>query len=96
MELEKLTAFAKRRDELLNDSVALEAWLNYAFSEEFVFKIEDAIVNGTGSGCRWIFERAVTSRQQRSEPGNPDHRRGKHPQDVGPHAGRLPTTRLAV
>jgi len=32
-----------------DDSVALEAWLNTP-SGRIVFKIEDAIVNGTGSG----------------------------------------------
>lgn len=50
MELEKLTGLCYATDELLADSVALEAWLNQAFSDEFVFKIEDAILNGTGAG----------------------------------------------
>lgn len=50
MELEKLTGLCYATDELLQDSVALEAWLRDAFQEEMIFRIEDAIINGTGAG----------------------------------------------
>lgn len=50
MELDKLTGLCYATDELLQDSMALEAWLRQAFDDEFTFKVEDAIVNGTGAG----------------------------------------------
>jgi HK97 family phage major capsid protein len=50
MTLDKLTGLCYATDELLQDSTALAAWLYQAFSDEFLFKIEDAIINGTGSG----------------------------------------------
>jgi len=50
MELDKLTGLCYATDELLQDSAALEEWLKQAFSDEMTFKLEDAIVNGNGSG----------------------------------------------
>ncbi|RUU47413.1 phage major capsid protein [Mesorhizobium sp. M6A.T.Ca.TU.002.02.2.1] len=50
MELDKLTGLCYATDELLQDSTALESWLRQAFADEFVFRIEDAIMNGNGSG----------------------------------------------
>lgn len=50
MELEKLTGLCYATSELLADSQALEGWLGAAFASEFTFKIEDAILNGTGAG----------------------------------------------
>jgi HK97 family phage major capsid protein len=50
MELDKLTGLCYVTDELLQDSVALESIITQAFRDEFTFKIEDSIVNGTGSG----------------------------------------------
>lgn len=50
MELEKLTGLCYATDELLQDAVALESWMQQAFSDEFTFKVEDAVVNGTGAG----------------------------------------------
>ncbi|SER57864.1 phage major capsid protein [Rhizobium sp. NFR03] len=50
MELDKLTGLCYATDELLQDSTALESWLRQAFADEFLFKIEDAIINGTGAG----------------------------------------------
>ncbi|QXZ79656.1 phage major capsid protein [Rhizobium sp. L51/94] len=50
MDLDKLTGLCYATDELLQDSTALAAWLYQAFSDEFLFKIEDAIVNGSGAG----------------------------------------------
>lgn len=50
MELDKLTGLCYATDELLRDSTALGQWLLGAFDEEFTFKIEDAVVNGTGNG----------------------------------------------
>lgn len=48
--LKKLTGLFYATEELLSDSAALGAMSTQAFSEEFGFKIDDAIVNGTGVG----------------------------------------------
>lgn len=48
--LKKLTGMAYVTDELLQDTVALDAWLRQAFEAEFGFKLDDAIINGVGSG----------------------------------------------
>ena len=50
MELTKLVGLCYATDELLQDTTALAAWIDQAFEEEFVFRIEDAIMNGTGAG----------------------------------------------
>ncbi|MEY9383739.1 HK97 family phage major capsid protein [Bradyrhizobium japonicum] len=50
MELDKLTGLCYATDESLQDAAVLEPWLKEAFNTEFTFKLEDAIVNGTGVG----------------------------------------------
>ncbi|GLK67015.1 phage major capsid protein [Hansschlegelia plantiphila] len=50
MELDKLTGLCYATDELLQDTTALSSWIGQAFQDEFIFKIEDAVVNGTGAG----------------------------------------------
>lgn len=50
MDLDKLTGLCYATDELLQDTTALEAWIKEAFNTEFTFKLEDAIINGTGAG----------------------------------------------
>lgn len=50
MELDKITAACYVTGELLKDSVALEALVRMAFSDEIQFKLEDAIMQGTGAG----------------------------------------------
>jgi HK97 family phage major capsid protein len=50
LDLKKLTGLCYATEELLSDSVALGAILQDAFSDEFGFKIDDAIMNGTGAG----------------------------------------------
>lgn len=50
LNLKKLTGLAYVTDELLQDAVALEQVLMQAFSEEIGFKLDDAIIRGTGSG----------------------------------------------
>lgn len=50
MDLDKLTGLCYATDELLQDTSALESWIKEAFNVEFTFKLEDAIINGTGSG----------------------------------------------
>ncbi|MGR4927285.1 phage major capsid protein [Bradyrhizobium sp. CAR08] len=50
MELDKLTGLCYATDESLQDAAILEPWLKEAFNIEFTFKLEDAIVNGTGAG----------------------------------------------
>jgi HK97 family phage major capsid protein len=51
MELDKITAACYVTGELLKDSTALEAMIRMAFSDEIAFKLEDAIVQGTGAGA---------------------------------------------
>lgn len=50
LELDKLTALIYATDELLEDAAALEAWINRAGVSEMAFKLDDAILNGTGVG----------------------------------------------
>jgi len=50
LSLKKLIGLCYATDELLQDAAALESIISQAFSEEFGFKIDDAIVNGTGAG----------------------------------------------
>ncbi len=50
LELEKVTGMVYATSELLEDSTALSGWMNMALPEEFTFAIEDAVMNGTGTG----------------------------------------------
>jgi HK97 family phage major capsid protein len=50
LELNKLIALCYATDELLEDGAALEAVIQESFGEEMTFKVEDAIINGTGAG----------------------------------------------
>lgn len=50
LSLKKLTGLCYATDELLQDAAALEAVIRQAFAEEFGFKIDDAIISGSGEG----------------------------------------------
>jgi len=50
LQLNKLIALCYATDELLEDGAALEAVIQESFGEEMTFKVEDAIINGTGAG----------------------------------------------
>lgn len=50
LNLKKLIGLCYATDELLEDASALESILIDGFAEEFGFKIDDAIINGTGAG----------------------------------------------
>jgi HK97 family phage major capsid protein len=50
LSLKKLMGLCYATDELLTDAAALEAVISKAFAEEFGFKVDDAIINGTGAG----------------------------------------------
>lgn len=50
LSLQKLTGLLYATDELLADSVALEAFIMDAFAEEYGFMVDDAIIDGTGAG----------------------------------------------
>lgn len=50
LSLKKLTGLCYATDELLQDTAALETVIKEAFAEEFGFKIDDAILSGTGEG----------------------------------------------
>ncbi len=50
LSLKKLMGLCYATDELLTDASALERVISDAFAEEFGFKVDDAIINGTGAG----------------------------------------------
>lgn len=50
LKLKKVAAACYATDELLEDAVALESWLNRAVPDELRFRVEDAILNGDGVG----------------------------------------------
>lgn len=50
LSLKKLTGLCYATDELLQDAAAPEAVIRQAFAEEFGFKIDDAILSGSGEG----------------------------------------------
>ena len=50
IELQKLFGLCYVTDELLEDSVGLESYVNTWFPMEFGFKLDDAIINGDGVG----------------------------------------------
>jgi len=50
LNLNKLIGLCYATDELLQDAAALESVIMQAFSEEFGFMVDDAIINGTGAG----------------------------------------------
>ncbi len=50
VELEKLMALCYATDELLQDSVALRTVISRAYAEEMAYKVDDAIINGSGVG----------------------------------------------
>lgn len=49
LEAHKIIGLLYLTDELLSDSGAMDAWAQYAFAMEMAFKLENYIVNGTGS-----------------------------------------------
>jgi HK97 family phage major capsid protein len=51
LKLKKLAAVVPVTDELLEDAVALEAWIMSHLPDELRFKAEDAILSGSGSGA---------------------------------------------
>lgn len=50
LKLKKLTGLCYMTDEVLEDASVLESFVVAAFAREFGFKIDDAIINGDGSG----------------------------------------------
>lgn len=50
MTLKKLIGLCYVTDELLEDVIALEAFLRQAFADEIGFQVDDAIIRGTGAG----------------------------------------------
>ncbi len=50
LSLQKLTGLYYATDELLMDTVALGAFIQDAFAEEFGFKLDDGIIRGSGGG----------------------------------------------
>ena len=50
MSLKKLAGICYATDELLQDSSALGGIVSQGFSEEMGFKLDDAVINGTGAG----------------------------------------------
>ena len=50
LKLKKIIGMYYASDEILEDAIALEADINEIFIDEFAFKIDDAVINGSGSG----------------------------------------------
>jgi len=50
LSLKKLIGLVYANDELLQDAAALEEVIRQGFAEEFGFKLDDGIVNGSGAG----------------------------------------------
>ena len=50
MQLKKLIGLCWATDELVEDAALLETVIREGFKEEFGFKLDDAIINGTGAG----------------------------------------------
>ena len=50
LQLNKLVGLCYATDELVQDTTALASLINETFAKEFAFKIDDAIINGTGVG----------------------------------------------
>lgn len=50
LKLNKLTGLCYLTDELLEDVSFLEDWVKTGFAEEFGFKLDDLIINGSGAG----------------------------------------------
>ena len=50
LSLKKLIGLAYCTDEVLEDAGALEAIIRQGFTEEFSFKLDDAVIRGTGAG----------------------------------------------
>jgi HK97 family phage major capsid protein len=50
LKLKKLTGLCYLTDELIEDAPVMEAFITRAFGREFGFKIDDAVINGTGAG----------------------------------------------
>jgi len=69
LELEKLMALCYATDELLTDATALEAYIRMAFADEMSFKLDDAIINGTGAGMPLGILNAPCLIQQAKETG---------------------------
>ncbi|MBT8489650.1 MAG: phage major capsid protein [Deltaproteobacteria bacterium] len=50
LNLHKLIGLVYLTDELMDDAPALESYVRQAFIDEFNFKVDDAIIEGTGAG----------------------------------------------
>lgn len=50
LKLSKLLAFVYATDELIRDSAAMESWIMDKLPKEIAFKVDDAIINGSGNG----------------------------------------------
>jgi HK97 family phage major capsid protein len=50
LSLNKLIGLVYLTDELMEDAPALESYVRQAFVDEFNFKVDDAIIEGTGAG----------------------------------------------
>ena len=50
LSLKKLIGLCYATDELIQDAAALGAFIAMAFKQEFAFKLDDAVIRGTGAG----------------------------------------------
>lgn len=71
LNLKKLTGLAYLTDELMADASALESVLTQAFTEEIGFRLDDAIMRGTGAGMPLGILAAPCLVTQAAEGGQP-------------------------
>jgi len=67
--MNKLTGLCYATDELLADAAALESIITQGFAEEFGFKVDDAIINGTGAGMPLGILNCAALKTVPSQPG---------------------------
>ena len=72
LSLKKLTGLCYVTDELLQDATALENVIREGFAEEFGFKIDDAILEGTGAGQPLGILNSGSLVKVEKEPGQKD------------------------
>jgi HK97 family phage major capsid protein len=65
----KLIGLCYATEELLEDTSALESYINQAFPDEFAFKIDDAIINGLGAGMPLGIVNSGAAYQQAKDGG---------------------------
>jgi HK97 family phage major capsid protein len=94
MRLNKLFGLVPVTDELLADSPAISAYLTGLLGRSIKWKVNDAIINGTGAGQPLgIFNARARHDREGRRPGDPHAAGGERGEDVRGDADRLPRRR---